>query len=61
MKAIYVRQSIVKDDSISLDMQIEHCKKKLNTNDRFKIYKDQKSGKDTNRAGYNVYGNIKIQ
>jgi DNA invertase Pin-like site-specific DNA recombinase len=52
MKAIYVRQSIVKDDSISLDMQIEHCKKKLNTNDRFKIYKDQKSGKDTNRAGY---------
>lgn len=51
MKAIYVRQSVVKEDSISLDTQIEYCEKELNGSP-FKVYKDQKSGKDTNREQF---------
>ncbi len=52
MKAIYVRQSIVKEDSISLDTQIESCQKELKKGETFKVYKDQKSGKDTNREQF---------
>lgn len=52
MKAIYVRQSIVKDDSISLDTQVEYCKRELQDGEGFKVYRDQKSGKDTNREQF---------
>lgn len=52
MKAIYVRQSVVKEDSISLDTQVEYCKKELKQGEQCKIYKDQKSGKDTNREAF---------
>lgn len=52
MKAIYVRQSIVKEDSISLDTQVEYCKRELKDGEDFKVYRDQKSGKDTNREQF---------
>jgi len=52
MKAIYVRQSIVKEDSISLDTQVDYCKKELKEGEQFKVYRDQKSGKDTNREDF---------
>lgn len=52
MKGIYVRQSIVKEDSISLDTQVDYCKRELKEGEKFKVYRDQKSGKDTNRQHF---------
>lgn len=52
MKGIYVRQSIVKEDSISLDTQVEYCERELKAGEQVKIYRDQKSGKDTNREHF---------
>ena len=49
MKAIYVRQSVVKEDSISLDTQVEYCLGEIKNGEQYKIYRDQKSGKDRNR------------
>ncbi len=52
MKAIYVRQSIVKEDSISLDTQVDYCKREVKEGENFKVYSDSKSGKDTNREQF---------
>lgn len=41
MIAIYVRQSIDKKDSISIDSQIEYCKKAVDDLDDYKIYSDK--------------------
>ncbi len=51
MEAIYARQSLDKKDSLSIESQIELCKKQ--TNGDFKIYKDKGfSGKNTNRPAF---------
>ena len=52
MKAIYVRQSVVKEDSISLDTQVEYCLGEIKNGEQYKIYRDQKSAKDTNREQF---------
>ena len=41
MQAIYVRQSVDKKDSISIETQIEECTKKLNSNEEFKVFSDK--------------------
>ena len=52
MIAIYVRQSVDKKDSISIEGQIEKCK--LECDGAFKVYKDKGfSGKNTNRPAFN--------
>lgn len=52
MIAIYARQSIDKKDSISIDSQIEMCKKECGT-EATKIYSDKGfSGKNTNRPKF---------
>ena len=50
--AIYKRQSLVKDDSVSLDAQERLCRKLLNDDEDVLVYSDQKSGKDTNRESF---------
>lgn len=53
MNAIYVRQSIDKKDSISIETQIQFCKKEIPENEETKIYTDKGfSGKDTNRPDF---------
>ena len=53
MIAIYTRQSIDKQDSISIETQIELCKKEIKTNESFKIYQDKGfSGKNTERPQF---------
>ena len=53
MIAIYTRQSIDKQDSISIETQIELCKKEIKTNESFKIYEDKGfSGKNTERPQF---------
>lgn len=53
MKAIYARQSVDKKDSISIDTQIEYCKKELNDDEVFKIYSDKGySGSNLQRPGF---------
>ncbi len=53
MIAIYTRQSIDKQDSISIETQIDLCKKEIKTNEQFKIYKDKGfSGKNTDRPNF---------
>lgn len=53
MIGIYTRQSVDKKDSISIDTQIEMCKKELNKGESFIIYTDKGfSGKDTNRPEF---------
>lgn len=61
MVAIYARQSILKPDSLSIEQQIEACKKHLNENESFTIYKDSGySGKNTHRPDYErMVDNIK--
>ena len=52
MIAIYARQSVDKKDSISIDSQIEMCKKECGT-ETTKIYSDKGfSGKNTNRPKF---------
>ena len=41
MVAVYVRQSIDKKDSISIETQIEECKKKLYSNEPYEIFSDK--------------------
>lgn len=41
MIGIYARQSIEKKDSISVDMQVELCKQKVDLNNKFDIYIDK--------------------
>lgn len=51
-EAEYLRQSVVKWDSISIDTQIEKCNQELSEGAQVKRYIDRKSGKDTNRPGF---------
>ncbi|MCH5211429.1 MAG: recombinase family protein [Oscillospiraceae bacterium] len=41
MQAIYARQSVDKKDSISIESQIEECKKKINKNESYEIFSDK--------------------
>ena len=51
--AIYARQSINKKDSISIETQIELCKKEIKDNSTIKIYEDKGfSGKNTSRPSF---------
>ena len=53
MIAIYTRQSIDKKDSISIETQVELCKKEINKDEQFKIYEDKGfSGKNTERPQF---------
>lgn len=50
MIAIYARQSVDKKDSISIESQIEFCKKEIPEGEECKVYSDKGySGKDTHR------------
>ena len=50
--AIYVRQSVDRADSISIESQIDFCKKEV-IGDDIKVYSDKGfSGKDTDRPGF---------
>lgn len=52
MEAIYTRQSVDRKDSISIESQIEFCKREL-VSDSFFVYTDRGySGKDTNRPDF---------
>jgi len=53
--AIYARQSIDKVDSVSIESQIDNCKRFFrNDNDEFEVYQDKGfSGKNTNRPRMN--------
>lgn len=52
MEAIYARQSVDRKDSISIESQIEFCKREA-TSDTYTIYLDRGySGKDTNRPDF---------
>lgn len=51
--AIYARQSINKKDSISIETQIEICRKEIKDNSQIKIYEDKGfSGKNTSRPSF---------
>ncbi len=51
--AIYTRQSIDKKDSISIETQIDLCKRELAPDESFKVYSDKGfSGKNTNRPEF---------
>lgn len=53
MVAIYARQSIYKPDSLSIEGQIEQCKKMLADNEAYSVYQDSGySGKNTDRPDY---------
>lgn len=53
MIAIYARQSIDKKDSISIETQIEMCKKEIHNNENFKVYEDKGfSGKNISRPAF---------
>lgn len=53
MIAIYSRQSLDKKDSISIETQIEFCKKEIQNNEPYKIYKDKGfSGKNIQRPAF---------
>ena len=59
MTAIYARQSIDKKDSISIETQIEACKRC--TNGEFRVYSDKGwSGKNLDRPQFQqLLGDIK--
>lgn len=51
--AIYARQSIDKKESLSIEAQIDICKKECGSKNQLIIYKDKGySGKNTNRPGF---------
>lgn len=53
MVAVYVRQSIDKKDSVSIENQIAKCMIEVEENDDFKVYKDKGfSGKNINRPAF---------
>lgn len=53
MQAIYTRQSVDKKDSISIETQIEECKKQLSINEEYEIFSDKGySGKSTQRPRF---------
>lgn len=54
MLAIYCRQSLEKADSLSIDGQVDMCKKEIASNEEYKTYIDKGfSGKDTHRPAFN--------
>ena len=53
MVAIYARQSVDKKDSISVETQIEECKKKISLSEEYEIFIDKGfSGKSTERPDF---------
>lgn len=53
MYGIYARQSVYKEDSISIETQVDTCKKEIKHNNDYKIYSDKGfSGKNTNRPAF---------
>lgn len=53
MVGIYVRQSVDKKESISIETQIDECKKELLPNEQYKIFSDKGfSGKNTKRPAF---------
>lgn len=53
MVAIYARQSVFKEDSLSLETQIEKCKLHIEEGEVFKVYEDAGySGKNTSRPAF---------
>lgn len=53
MIAIYVRQSVDKKDSISIESQVDFCKKEILPDDKIKVYSDKGySGKNTQRPSF---------
>lgn len=53
MDAIYVRQSVDKEDSLSIEMQIEDCKQLIDLRKKYQVYNDKGfSGKDTDRPAF---------
>lgn len=53
MVAIYTRQSVFKEDSLSIETQIEKCKSFIEEGEKFKVYKDEGySGKNTSRPAF---------
>ncbi len=53
MYAIYTRQSVDKKESISIEAQIEYCKKEILDKNHYKIYTDKGySGKNTKRPDF---------
>lgn len=53
MIAIYARQSMDKKDSVSIETQIEFCKKEINNDEPYKIYEDKGfSGKNIERPAF---------
>lgn len=52
--AIYCRQSLKKEDSLSIPKQEEDCRSKLTQEEKdlVVVYTDQKSGKNTDRKGF---------
>jgi len=50
MKALYARQSLDKKDSVSIETQIDECKRKIHSGDKYEEYIDRGfSGKNTDR------------
>ena len=53
MIAIYARQSIDKKDSISIDTQIDFCRKEITPDNEVMIFQDKGfSGKNTARPSF---------
>lgn len=53
INAIYCRQSLDKKDSISIETQIDLCKKQFDSKEKHKVYTDKGySGKNTNRPDF---------
>lgn len=53
MEAIYVRQSVLKDDSISISTQISDCQALVSPGKTFEVFSDEGfSGKNTERPGF---------
>lgn len=53
MVAIYARQSVFKEDSLSLETQIDKCKLHLEDGEAYKVYQDAGySGKNTSRPSF---------
>lgn len=53
MVAIYARQSVFKEDSLSIETQIDKCKLHVEEGETFKIYQDAGySGKNTSRPSF---------
>lgn len=52
--AVYCRQSLKKEDSLSIPKQEEDCRNCLSEQERdlVVVYTDQKSGKNTDREGF---------